>query len=276
MRIAILHPSYDGSTAPFKDLDPACDPSRYLPGPSFSHIQVCKSTAVKQVLAIARQGFDAAINLCDGAWDEDRPGIEVVQALERMNVAFTGAGTAFYDPSRVSMKMAAHAAGVSVPPYVTASTTADIARAVARLRFPMIVKHPQSYSSIGMTHDSRVTDADGLRREATRLLDQFGGALIEEFIEGREFTVLVAEPRKGDDAPWALQPVEFLFPDGESFKHFDLKWVRHKEMQTRRVDDESLAARLRENSALTFEALGGSGYGRCDLRMDSSGEIFLL
>ena len=36
-------------------------------------------------------GFDVFINLCDGAWDEDRAGIEVAQTLERLGLVFTGA-----------------------------------------------------------------------------------------------------------------------------------------------------------------------------------------
>ncbi len=130
MKIAILHPSYEGSNAPFKELDPLCDPSRHLPGPSYSNFDIRKAIAVKQVIEIAQQGFDVAINLCDGAWDEDRPGIEVVQALEKLNVAFTGAGSAFYDPSREAMKMAAYSAGVNVPAYVQAKSIADVDQAI--------------------------------------------------------------------------------------------------------------------------------------------------
>jgi len=203
LKIAILHPSYEDSLSPMKDMDPECDPSRYLPEMNCSHFRIGKSTAVKQVTEIARQGFDAVINLCDGAWDEDRPGLEVVQVLERFNVAFTGAGSAFYDPSRESMKIAANSAGVSIPAYVMARTVADVDRALSHLRFPMIVKHPHGYSSVGMTKASRVTDADGLRVEVARLIELFGGALVEEFIEGREFTVLVTEPRVDGEAPWA-------------------------------------------------------------------------
>lgn len=276
MKIAILHPSYEGSNSPLKNIDPACDPSCYLPQMTCCNFQISKSTAVRQITEIARQHFDAFINLCDGAWDEDRAGIEVVQALERLNVAFTGAGSAFYDPSREAMKIAATSAGVSIPPYVMARTLSDVDRALARLRFPMIVKHPQGYSSIAMTKNSRVTEPEGLRSEVARIIELFGGALIEEFIEGREFTVLVTEPREGEDVPWALQPVEFLFPEGEQFKHFDLKWVDYDSMQTRRVEDEDLASRLRQASSLTFEAIGGTGYGRCDLRMDANGEIYLI
>ena len=82
MRIGILHPSYEDSTAPFKDLDPPCVPDRYLSGHEYTSFQIRKTTAGRQVVDIARMRFDVVINLCDGAWDEDRAGIEVVQALE--------------------------------------------------------------------------------------------------------------------------------------------------------------------------------------------------
>ena len=42
------------------------------------------------------------------------------------------------------------------------------------------------------------------------------------------------------------------------------------------VREEPLSARLRETAARTFAALGGSGLGRCDVRMNEAGEIFLL
>jgi hypothetical protein len=80
MKIAILHPSSVDSLAPFRDLDPPRAPDHYLPGHDYVSFQIRKASAVRQVVEIARMGFDAAINLCDGAWDEDRPGIEVVQA----------------------------------------------------------------------------------------------------------------------------------------------------------------------------------------------------
>jgi D-alanine-D-alanine ligase len=276
MRIAILHPSYDGSAAPFRDLDPACDPARYLPEMRCTNFQIDKARAVKQITDIASQGFDVAINLCDGAWDEDRAGIEVVHALERLNMAFTGAASLFYDPSREAMKMACHSAGVKFPAYVMARHRDDAQRALSRLRFPMIVKHPNGYSSTGMTRDSRVTDESALRREVDRIIESYGAALIEEFIEGREFTALVTEARDENEEAWVFEPVEFCFPPGERFKHFDLKWKDYELMETRPVTDERLAARLREHSGLTFAALGGSGYARCDLRVDEAGEVYLL
>jgi D-alanine-D-alanine ligase len=276
MKIAILQPSYEESNAPFRDLDPACDPSPYIPEMECRCFKIDKARAARQITAIAGAGFDVAINLCDGAWDEDRAGIEVVRTLEHLNIAFTGAGSSFYDPTREAMKMACHSAGVKFPAYVMARRADDARRAVSRLRFPMIVKHPHGYASAGMTRDSRVTDEGGLHRETERIIQAYGAALIEEFIEGREFTVLVTEPRDGSEEAWVFEPVEFCFPPGERFKHFDLKWKDYALMETRPVTDAGLAARLREASALTFAGLEGSGYARCDLRVDEAGEAYLL
>ena len=158
MKLAVLHPSYEGSSSPFKDLESECDPARYLPEHAWSNFRIAKATAARQISEIARMGFDAVVNLCDGAWDEDRAGIEVVHALERLNVAFTGAGSAFYDPTREAMKMACHSAGVDFPAYLMTQSAEDAERAVELLRFPMIVKHPHSYSSIGLTPSSRVVN----------------------------------------------------------------------------------------------------------------------
>lgn len=227
-------------------------------------------------MALDRQGFDVFVNLCDGAWDEDRAGLEVVQTLERLGAAFTGAGSESYEPSRETMKRACHYAGIHVPAWEVARSRADAAAIAARLRFPLIVKHPSSYGSIGMGRDARVESVAELADRIERMAGEFGEALVEEFIEGREFTVLVAEPADGETAPRTYTPYEFCFPEGESFKHFDLKWIDFRSMQGKTVTDAALARELRDQSAAMFAAMGASGYARCDVRMDPRGELYML
>lgn len=48
-----------------------------------------------------------------------------------------------------------------------------------------------SYNSVGITVKSRTTNAQELREEAMKMIDHYGGALIEEFVDGREFSCLV-------------------------------------------------------------------------------------
>ena len=49
--------------------------------------------------------------------------------------------------------------------------------------------------------------------------------LIEEFIEGPEFTVLISSNYQNPSCPIVFPPLQETFPEGETFKHFNLKWV---------------------------------------------------
>ena len=110
------------------------------------------------------------------------------------------------------MKMACHSVGVGFPAYVMAADLGDVEDAARELRFPLIVKHPHGYSSVGLTPESRVEDREALHRQAARVIEAYGSALVEEFIEGREFTVLVAEPRGGWEETWGFRRSNSFFP----------------------------------------------------------------
>jgi D-alanine-D-alanine ligase-like ATP-grasp enzyme len=235
-----------------------------------------KATAIRQVRQLTDKGFDVFINLCDGSWEEDCPGIEVVQALERLNVPFTGADHRFYEPTREIMKLVCHSCDVKTPAWAYVRSIQEAETAARDLRFPLIVKHPNGYSSTGITRDSKVETVEQLRAQISKTVETYGEALIEEFIGGREFTVLVAENPEDSEKPIIYEPVEFLFPKGESFKHFDLKWITYQGMTCIPCSDPILAGRLKEISGKMFVGLNGTGYVRCDISMNSDGELFML
>ncbi|MEZ4727801.1 MAG: SET domain-containing protein-lysine N-methyltransferase [Caldilineaceae bacterium] len=276
MRICILDSSYELSQSVFKGVDIPVDPQRYLDGHTCEHHFLHKATAVQQVFDLAKQGFDLFINLCDGEWEEDRAGIEVAQALERVGVPFTGANAAFYATNREKLKMACAYWEIKTPASVFVYDEAGIALAAHNLRYPMLVKHYNGYGSIGLARDSRVTDEAALYRQTCQMLETYGGALVEEFIDGREFTVLVAENPDDPNDPVAYLPVEFRFPDGETFKHFGMKWESYVDMNCVPVTDPALITRLEEMGKKVFLGVEGVSYGRCDIRMNEAGELFIL
>jgi D-alanine-D-alanine ligase len=274
MRLCVLDPVDESPE--LSHLDPPCDPAPYLPGHEVERVRIRKASAVKQVRDQSRHGFDAFINLCDGAFDEERPGIEVVQALERQNLAFTGASSDFFEPTREAMKLACLGWDIPTPGFAFAADEDAVSQAARTLRFPLIVKHPSSYGSVGLTRRSRVQTPDALHQEARSVIARYASALIEEFIEGREFTVLVAENPDDREEPRVFCPVEFRFPAGETFKHFDLKWINHATLTHGACQDPELVARLEDSSRRMFLSLNGSGYGRCDLRLGRDGVLYML
>lgn len=273
MRIAVLHPAMRPDD-PFAQVDSPAEVASLMPEHAFVDVLMHKATVGRQLIELMRQGVDVAVNLCDGAWDEDRPGIEVIHGLERVGLAYTGADARCYDPSRLAMKLACEAAGVGFPAFVYASGPGDAPAIAGKLRAPWIIKHPQGYGSIGMTADSRAGDVAGLTREIARITAAYGSALVEEFIEGREFVVLVAEPATPGGVPRTWPPGQVMFGPGETFRHFDSKWLDGSWMEI--LEDEALASRLRDAVARAFNALGGVGYARCDLRLTADGEIHVL
>jgi D-alanine-D-alanine ligase-like ATP-grasp enzyme len=276
MRICIL--TYDDTdlTSPHPEEPVPCDPRPFLPDAEWDEVELEKATAVHRLVQLEQDGYDLFFNFCDGSWDSDAPGIEVVQALERLDVPFTGADSRFFDPSREAMKRVCAAWGIDAPAYVIARHERDLERAADTLRFPLIVKHPASYSSIGLTRESRVTDVAALRDRVGEMRASYGAALIEEFIEGDEATVLVAENADDPTSPITYQPVLYHFPEGESFKHYHLKWYDYHGLRAGPVEDDELDARLRGAAARMFAGLHGTGYGRCDLRIDADGRLFML
>jgi len=276
MRICTLISSYEDSASPYKDIDPYPEPSRWMPEHTWTRVLVTRANAEATVARLATEGHDVFVNLCDGAPEEDIAGVEVIEHLVRRGLPYTGADARFYAMSREAFKQAYDREGIPSPAHVFVSDVAEAERATERLRFPLFVKPFSGYASVGIEKDSRVDDHQALRERVARTTARFGGALIEEFIAGREFTLLVSEPAERGGRPVVHTPVEVRFPADEAFKHFDLKWTGYQGMDTVLVTDEALGARLRELGERTFRATGARGYCRCDVRMNGAGELFML
>jgi len=275
MRICLLT-NQDLLAVPFADDDWPCDPRPFYPEADWHVECLSKATSVEQVTRRIHDGFDLYFNLCDGAADQDTPGIEVVQTLEQHGVAFTGATSAFYEPSREAMKDVCRARGIDAPQYVLAREDADVERAAAMLNFPLFVKHYSSYSSVDLSRHSRVVTPAGLKRQARKIMRRHGAALIEEFIEGSEVTVLVAEDPDDPAQPKTYVPIQYRFPEGETFKHAAMKWVEYDQMASFPVEDPVVDARVRDASARLFVGLNGASFGRCDFRVTHDGVPFML
>ena len=263
---------------PFPEDDWPCDPRPFLPEATWTVATLTgKFNSVKQVEALIESGkYDLFFNLCDGAADQDIPGIEIIQKLEERQVPYAGACSACYEPTRIEMKEACAKIGVATPNYVVAKTAEDVERAAETLKFPLFVKHHSSYASVDLSRRSRVQSPEGLRIQAKKIMSRHGAALIEEYIDGIECTVLVAENPEDPNRPKTYTPAQYQFPKGESFKHSDLKWVDYEGLSSFPVQDQKLADRLRNECARFFVELGAASFGRCDIRVDRSGTPYML
>ena len=264
------------SSTPDDPNDKPYDPSPHMNGFHWKHHQVQPKNVEKQIRDLMNEGVDVFFNLCDGTPDDALSGIGLVQVMEKLGAAFTGADSKFFDPSRQEMKAYAKKSNVPTPNWVMVDRVEDVERVARRLRFPVLVKPPHGYASVGITRDSRCENLEQLKVQTGREIEQFGRALLEEFIEGREFTCLITENPDDPKNPITFKPVEFIFPEGESFKHYNMKWVEYEKMSVAPVKDARIEKVLREQTTRLFKSMNGNGYARCDYRMDADGTIHML
>lgn len=264
------------SSTPDDPNDKPYDPSAHMNGFQWKHHQVNPKNVEKQIRDLMNEGVDVFFNLCDGTPDDALSGIGLVQVMEKLDAAFTGADSKFFDPSRQEMKSYAKKSNVPIPNWAMVDRVEDVERVARRLRFPVLVKPPHGYASVGITRDSRCENLEQLKVQTGREIEMFGRALLEEFIEGREFTCLIAENPDDQNSPITFKPVEFIFPDGESFKHYDMKWVEYEKMSVAPVKEARIEKVLRAQTARLFKAMDGNGYARCDYRMHADGTIHML
>ena len=258
------------------------DPAPYMNG--FDWEMVTMTEPVMDVLREldARQEFDVYLNLCEGyelddetrEWDYQ--GIDVVKALEELNLPFTGSDSRFFDPSREEMQAAADAHGVGFAKGYQVRSVDEAQKLVKNLRYPIMVKHPKSYGSTGMFRESRVDTPEQLTKQVERVCAEFGAARMEEFIVGREYNVLVMDNPDDLEHPIAYPPAELIFPPGEEFWHTDVKWDYNVPFDFKEVTDPELIARLHDIAIQMYKAMDGVSCGRCDIRMNDRGELFIL
>ncbi len=258
----------------------------FNPGPFMQGYDWEMVTMTEPVLDVlrsvdARKKFDIYLNLCegydnDGDGEQGYEGVDVVKALEALNLPFTGADSKFFDPTREEMQAAADANGIGFANGYRVKSVDEAARLVKNLRYPIMVKHPKSYGSTGMIRESRVDTPEQLREQVGRVCAEFGAARMEEFIVGKEFNVLVVDNPDDFSNPLAYPPAELVFPPGEEFWHVDVKWNYEVIFDFKRVSDPRSIARLHDIAKRMYLAMDGVGYGRCDIRMNDKGELFIL
>ncbi|MBK9208429.1 MAG: hypothetical protein IPL71_09050 [Anaerolineales bacterium] len=174
------------------------------------------------------------------------------------------------------MQAIADANNISFVKGYQVKSVEEAEKLVVNLRYPIMIKHPKSYGSTGMTKDSRADTLEQVRTQVERICKEFGAARMEEFIVGKEFNVLVVDNADDLSQPVAYPPAELVFPPNEEFWHVDVKWNYDAPFDFNQVKDPQLIGRLHDIAKRMYLAMGLSGYGRCDIRMNDKGELFIL
>jgi D-alanine-D-alanine ligase len=155
------------------------------------------------------------------------------------------------------------------------------------LQFPVIVKPPQEDASLGISSSSVVRELKDLFARIDELQAEYQQpVLVEQFIEGREFYVGVLGNVNAEALP--IMELDFSgFPPGvPRIATWEAKWGDNGEGTGAQFEgtrslfptelDEELAERMQAVALEAFRALRLRDYGRIDLRVSESGDIYVI
>jgi len=152
------------------------------------------------------------------------------------------------------------------------------------LEFPLIVKPNKEGSSKGVFDKNVVGTKAELKRRVAEMLEDFGGEIIvEEYIEGREFTVSLINNGGWRVLPIVEQKFDFLPKGYKRIASFELKWLYEDSLSdlTKAYDcpaklGNNLQQEIEETSIKVCEVLEVKDCARIDYRLNSSGKLYFL
>lgn len=237
----------------------------------------------KLYAGLRRRRPELVFNLVEWFGEDLTNDIGICGFLDLMQIPYTGCGPGeFYlNQDKVLAKKLLAYEGILYPRFAVFPRDRSLETG-GNLRMPLFVKPARMDASIGIDKRSLVTDANQLMRRVLAIHEQCkDDALAEEYIEGREFQVGVL----GNGDPDAFPVIEVDFsgmPEGaphvlDSKAKWDEKSAEYKGTKTVLADlPDELRARLQKTAIDAFRALRVRDYGRVDMRLTETGEIYVL
>ena len=159
--------------------DAGCEVSVIDVGPDIFH-----------VLERRRFELDLVFNNAEGLEEGERREAIVPFFCEQLGIPYTGSSpkTFINTMDKATAKRLVAYDGVATPRFQVMRSPGESLR--PGLRFPLMVKPACEGTSIGITQASKVHDDRALRTQVERILETYRQpALVEEFIEGTEYTI---------------------------------------------------------------------------------------
>lgn len=232
---------------------------------------------------IKEEKIDVLINLCEGYLDQSKFEANIAAMYELLGLAFTGNDSRALAicQDKFRTKAILKAAGLPTPKgQLMFSPHQEI-----NLSFPLIVKPAYEDASIGISIDSVVYNQESLQNKVNQILKKYNQpALVEEYIEGREFNValLAREGRAVEALPISEIDFSSLPENIPRICSYEAKWFEDHELyrSTPPICPARLSRRwqrkIKAVAIAAFRTMGCRDYARVDMRMSAKGQLYIL
>jgi D-alanine-D-alanine ligase len=217
---------------------------------------------------------EIAFNLCEGFWGESRKEMHVAALFELLGITYTGAPPLCLgltqDKVRTKDLLLRHR--LPTPKYVLVRSGEQNSAKRLDLNWPLFVKPRFEDASLGITNESIVETEAALQSRIRYIHEKYQqDALVEEFIEGREFNAALIGSSPFETLP--LSEIRFEKGLARSIVSYDGKWREDSSdyLKTQPLCPAPLKSRedllLRDVALRACKLLDCRDYARVDIRL---------
>ncbi len=220
---------------------------------------------------------DIVFNISEGLLGRNRES-QVPILLEMTAIPFVGSDalTLSLTLDKIMAKKIFIAEGLPTPKFFEIKTP-NASIDSDHMKFPLIVKPRFEGSSKGLSDASRVENIEELKKQAEYIINTYKQpALVEEFIRGEEFTVVVV----GNNPP-EVMPIVQIKIDGRL--RLNDKFYTFARITSNRLEyicpariNQDLNKKLSDLALKTYNAVECRDFGRVDFRVDNEGNPYIL
>ncbi len=217
--------------------------------------------------------LDLIFNIAEGWGGRNREAF-APSLFEIFGIPYTGSDglTLSLTLNKVLTKKILLAEGIPTPEFFVVRDIGDL-RDIP-LPFPLFVKPCHEGTSKGIRNFSLVRDRDELTRAVSWVLTRYHQpVLVERFIPGPEVAVGILG--NGPDIR-ILPHAEIRFTEQNPFYSFECKSLVDEEILCPAPLSPSLSRRIEEIALAAYESFGCRDLARLDLRIDETGEPYVL
>ena len=210
-----------------------------------------------------------ALNNNDDIWLSDY--------FSQHNINFTGSSREVlkFDSNKVKAKMHLTNKGIQTARYFIATPGQYKTERELPFTFPLFLKPLDAANGNGIDDLSYVTSFDDFESKVSSLYASFNQPiLVEEYLDGREFTVAVIKKNNNE---LILSAVEIIPPTSTNGLKILGAQAKKDDSETMVViNDHKIKNRVTTLAAEAFNSLGVRDFGRIDIKTNKSGECFFM
>jgi D-alanine-D-alanine ligase len=231
----------------------------------------------KWIERVRRGKFDLAFNMCEGIDGVSSLEPAVIAVLELFGIPFTGSSsyTAAVCLRKHVVNTLLDRAGLPVPRFGVVRKGASL----PSVGFPAICKPAAEDASLGIEQRSVVRTQRALHARVNAMLESWDEIVVQRFVDGREVNVGIL-----GETVLPIAEIDFnAMPDGHwRIITYQSKWVTGSEEDLGAMPKcpaklpAKLANEIRRVALAAWKLVGGTGYGRVDMRIDAEGRPWIL